>query len=308
MMVRCATILIGIVCSLAGGTALQASVGPCEAIAFKVRKAARLEARADFWLAIAADLNSCEGGPSDGFWEAFDQLQEELEEAQDQFEARLDLCDVLGSDEYCPDLDVPFSATVMNGFMPLIPGRTLVYQGLNDEGELEEIRVTALDETIEIAGITCREVRDTVTIDDEVIEDTFDWFAEAPDGSVWYLGEISLNYEDGFLESLEGSWRTDHEGALPGIVMPGTPVAGDVFRAEYLVNEAEDIVEVIALDQTVTIGLGTYTGCLQMQDTTPLSPGEIEWKYYAPGIGMILEVKPDTGETVELVEIIEPTP
>ncbi|MEZ5565869.1 MAG: hypothetical protein R3F24_10280 [Gammaproteobacteria bacterium] len=39
-------------------------------------------------------------------------------------------------------------------------------------------------------------------------------------------------------------------------------------------------------------------------DYTPLEPGQVENKYYAPGIGVILETKPGTDERLELVEII----
>lgn len=296
---------IGVVIMLSAASLPHASAGPCEQSARKVRKSGRLEARASFWLAIAEDLNSCDCGPSDAFWEALETFHDDMDEVQAQYQARLDVCDLLGSDPYCPDLDCAFSANVTNEFMPLIPGRTLVYQGLTEEGDLEEIRVTTLDDTIEIAGITCRKVRDVVTIDGEIVEDTEDWFAQDAFGNVWYLGEIALNYEDGFLADLDGSWRTDLNGAKPGIVMPANPVVGDAYRAEFLIAEAEDIVEMLALDQTVVIDLGTYCGCLQTLDTTPLSPGEIEWKFYAPGIGMIQEIKPETGETFTLVEIID---
>ena len=42
--------------------------------------------------------------------------------------------------------------------------------------------------------------------------------------------------------------------------------------------------------------------CLVTLDYTPLEPGGLENKYYAPGIGMIVETKPDTTERVELIE------
>jgi hypothetical protein len=38
-------------------------------------------------------------------------------------------------------------------------------------------------------------------------------------------------------------------------------------------------------------------------DFTPLEPEVFEYKYYAPGVGLILEVDPETGERVELVEM-----
>ncbi len=46
--------------------------------------------------------------------------------------------------------------------------------------------------------------------------------------------------------------------------------------------------------------------CLVTRDFTPLEPGVDEYKYYAPGIGPILEVDQETGARLELVEIISP--
>jgi hypothetical protein len=37
------------------------------------------------------------------------------------------------------------------------------------------------------------------------------------------------------------------------------------------------------------------------KDYTPLEPGVFERKYYAPSIGRFLEVKPDEGKVVQLV-------
>ncbi len=70
-------------------------------------------------------------------------------------------------------------------------------------------------------------VRDTVTVDGAVVEDTYDWYAQDTDGNVWYLGEDVKDYEDGKVVSTEGSWEAGVDGALPGIVMPGHATAGD---------------------------------------------------------------------------------
>jgi hypothetical protein len=43
--------------------------------------------------------------------------------------------------------------------------------------------------------------------------------------------------------------------------------------------------------------------CLITRDFTPIQPGANEHKYYQPGVGLILELDPETGGRVELVEI-----
>jgi len=43
--------------------------------------------------------------------------------------------------------------------------------------------------------------------------------------------------------------------------------------------------------------------CISTKDFTPLDPGVIEFKHYAPRVGLILEVNPEAGERVELVSV-----
>jgi hypothetical protein len=42
---------------------------------------------------------------------------------------------------------------------------------------------------------------------------------------------------------------------------------------------------------------------VQTLDFSPLEPDAIEHKFYAPDVGLILEVDPETGERLELVSI-----
>ena len=60
-------------------------------------------------------------------------------------------------------------------------------------------------------------------------------------------------------------------------------------------------------EASVTVPYGTFaTDVLQTRDWTPIEPEVLEYKYYAPGIGVVLEVDPESGERVELVEMTAP--
>jgi len=204
--------------------------------------------------------------------------------------------------EYAPSIDpADFVDAVDNPYFPLAPGSRWVYEG-QSEGTAERIEVEVLDERRTIMGISAVVVRDRVYVDDELAEDTSDWYAQDADGNVWYLGEATTSFEDG-TTSDAGSWEYGVDGALPGIVMPATPTVGDAYRQEYYAGEAEDMGEVIAVGETVTIGLGEYTDVVVTEDWTPLEPDVIENKAYAPGVGVIHEEDVAGGdETVELVE------
>ena len=107
-------------------------------------------------------------------------------------------------------------------------------------------------------GISATVVRDTVYVDGELVEDTYDWFAQDNDGNVWYLGEDTHEYEDGVAVNAEGAWEAGVDGALPGIVMPADPAVGDAYRQEYYAGEAEDMGEVLEVGVARSIALGDY--------------------------------------------------
>ena len=48
-------------------------------------------------------------------------------------------------------------------------------------------------------------------------------------------------------------------------------------------------------------GFDCEGACLQTLEFTPVEPDVAEYKYYLPGVGLIAEVDPETGDRVELV-------
>lgn len=208
--------------------------------------------------------------------------------------------------EYSVSLNpADFVAVIDNPMLPLLVGSRWVYEGVED-GEVERVEVVVLPETREVMGIVATVVRDTVSVDGEVIEDTWDWFAQDVEGNVWYLGEDSKEYESGELVSLAGSWEAGVDGALPGIVMEATPAVGDAYRQEFYEGEAEDIAEVVRLGESATVPYGAYDDLVVISEWNPLEPDVVEEKYYAPGVGTILEVVVEGGSG--RVELIEFTP
>jgi hypothetical protein len=208
------------------------------------------------------------------------------------------------SEIYNPEIDPrEFVDRVDNLYYPLIPGTKYVYEGQTEEG-LERIEVEILSETRIVMGIAATILRDRVYLEGELIEDTFDWFAQDKDGNVWYLGEEVSNYEGGVLIDHAGSWEAGMDGALPGIVMYADPSdhLGETYRQEYYLGEAEDMAELISASESVTVPFGSFDNVVQTRDFTPLEPGLEEHKYYAAGIGLIKEVNPDTGEEIVLIE------
>jgi len=270
------------------------------------------EAADDFLTAVAkAEMITDASDRREARKEAIEEYRETVELAREQYHARMDLSEVLDEWRYDPEIDPDNFLTPAeiaanpNPWCPLVPGTTLRYEAETEDGK-ETITVTVTEDTREILGVTCIVVRDVVRLEGELIEDTHDWYAQDRDGNVWYFGEIAVNYEDGEISDVEGSWESGEDGAKPGILIKANPEAGDAHRQEMLLGEAEDAAEVVALDQTVTVPAGTFNGCVQAGEFTPIEPDAYEYKYSAPGVGTVLEVDTESGERVELVAIERP--
>ena len=166
----------------------------------------------------------------------------------------------------------------------------------------ERIVVEVTDETREVMGVTTVVVRDTVTLDGSVIEDTFDWYAQHRDGTVWYFGEETKEYEDGVVTTTAGSWEAGVDGALPGVVMPADPKVGQSYRQEFYEGEAEDEAKVLAVDGRARVPAGSFDHLVVTRDFTSLDPGAVERKYYARGVGFVLEHGRRRADRVVLVE------
>ena len=122
---------------------------------------------------------------------------------------------VTAQDPYAPVLDpANFVQGIAHPYFSLTPGTTFIYEG-EIEDSTERIEVSVLHETKQILRITCTVVQDTVWVDGELVEGTFDWFAQDRDGNVWYMGEDSKEYEDGVVVSTAGSWEAGVDGAQP---------------------------------------------------------------------------------------------
>lgn len=167
---------------------------------------------------------------------------------------------------------------------------------------VENIMIERRSETKEVMGITTVIQHDVVKVDGVIVEDTDDWLAQDDSGNLWYMGELSKSYDEmGNFLGTEGSWEAGVDGALPGYWLPADPFVGQFYYQEFYAGEAEDYAEVIAVDETVTIEMGTYENVLVTRDVNPFEPNVYELKYYAPGTGLIMEEAYEDGELVEVV-------
>jgi hypothetical protein len=180
-----------------------------------------------------------------------------------------------------------FTADIDNPYWPMARGNRWVTRS---EDERVVVEVTKGKKRVD--GIDAVVVRDTVTDNNgELVEVTDDWYAQDADGNIWYLGEDVKNYRDGKVVSTDGSWQHGVDGAQAGIAIPAKPRTGLKYRQEYYEGEAEDTAEVLSVTERVRVPAGTFENSLKTSDTTPLEPEVEEHKYYAKGVGPVLNEK-----------------
>ena len=276
----------------------------CQATSQAARRSCETGASSDFALALGNCANVTDPSERKACQQqAVADRKAAQQLCEDQFVAHQELCKRLGDAPYDPAIDpANFGGAIDNPYYPLIPGRTLIYEAKTADG-LKQNLVAATHNTRVILGVTCVEVHDVVFVNGARVEDTLDWFAQDKQGNVWYFGENTEEIADGLVTSVEGSFMAGVEGAKPGIIMKAHPAVGDLYRQEFVLNQGEDTEEVIALDETVRIALGTFEHCVQIRETTALEPNIIVNDFYAPGIGPVLDIEGPPNERLELVKI-----
>lgn len=182
-----------------------------------------------------------------------------------------------------------FSTTIDNPYWPMKPGTRWVYRETDPEGGELRVVVRVTNQVKRIAnGVLARVVRDTVTEDGTLVEDTWDWYAQDRAGNIWYLGEYTKEYENGKLVGTAGSFEAGVDGAQAGIAMPARPRAGMKYRQEYYAGEAEDRAEVFSLGEQVEVPTGHFRDVVMTRDLNPLKPKILEYKFFARGVGPVL--------------------
>jgi hypothetical protein len=182
-----------------------------------------------------------------------------------------------------------FSADVTNPWFPLRPGSVYHYRGVKD-GEPSRDVVVVTHRTRTIDGAPCVSVSDRLYLNGRLEERTTDWYSQDARGNVWYFGEDTAELDpNGKVKDTSGSWAAGADGAKPGIFMYAEVETGQSARQEYLKGEAEDHFQVVSLDEPVTVPFRSFRHTLLTKEWTPLEPGVLDHKYYARGIGTVLE-------------------
>jgi hypothetical protein len=203
---------------------------------------------------------------------------------------------------------------VDNKWMPLTPGKRLVYEGSTVEGRRRiphQVIYTVTDLVKVINGIPCAVVHDVDISDGNIQELELTFFAQDDEGNVWHLGQIREAYEE---EDYIGTqaWMVGHlEGAKAGIMMLANPREGTPSYSEGFAPPPynwDDRGRVRKLGERTTTPAGTFDNLLVIEETSDREPGAFQLKYCAQGVGTVRvgwAGNDRTKETLQLVRHVQ---
>lgn len=173
--------------------------------------------------------------------------------------------------------------TGRNEYFILEPGYQLVLEG----GD-ERLEITVLAETKMVNGVATRVVEERESKKGRIAEVSRNYFAICEQTKdVFYFGEDVDIYENGKVVKHDGAWLAGANGNRPGLIMPGAPKVGMRYYQEIAPGIAMDRAEIMSLTDTCKTPAGTFSGCMRVKETSALEFFASEFKYHAPGIGLV---------------------
>ena len=180
-----------------------------------------------------------------------------------------------------------FATSEENKYFVLKPSYQLVFEGIEGK-DTTRLTITVLNETQKVGDIETRVVEEKESVNGRIAEISRNYYAFCTQtNTVFYFGEDVDMYKDGKVSSHSGAWRAGYDGAKAGVMMPGIVLLGSRYYQEIAPNVAMDRAEIVSTGETVETPAGKFSNCLKVEETTPLEPRSKEYKWYAPGVGLV---------------------
>lgn len=182
-----------------------------------------------------------------------------------------------------------FTSIGKNDYFILEPGYQHAYEGTED-GMPAKLIITVLEKTKKIDGVETRIIEERESAGGKLTEVSRNYYAvDKTNNNVYYFGEEVDIYKNGKVVDHEGAWQSGKDGAHYGLFMPAKPEVGQKYYQELAPEKAMDRFEVKSVSEQMKVPAGEFTGCLKTEETSPLEPKVTEAKYYAPGVGLIID-------------------
>ena len=178
-----------------------------------------------------------------------------------------------------------------NKYHPLTPGMQWTRAGTTEVGsrKVPHQVITIMTDVVRIIdGVPAIAMLDQSTDSGKTSQVGFDYLAIDKDSNVWILGGYTENYEGGQYTNVESSWLGEADGGKVGILMPGNVTQNTPrWFIGGRIGEDPSVGEPVAVGQDITVKFGTFHDVLAVREGGSKAVDN-EIKYYAPGVGVIL--------------------
>jgi hypothetical protein len=185
------------------------------------------------------------------------------------------------------------SIDITNKFLPVAPGSTFTLTGTANRGgggNAHQVIFTVTEVTKMVNGVRTVVLWDRDIQEGVLVEEELAFWAQDDSGNVWLLGEYPEEHE-GKKVSAPSAWLAGVNQSAAGILMRRDPQLntttykqGDAPSVEFL-----DLAKVFAVNQHLTVPVGTFDGVLVIDEWDPNNQPQDghQFKYHAPGVGIV---------------------
>ena len=170
-------------------------------------------------------------------------------------------------------------------FFPETVGHQLVLEG-EEDGEDVRVQITVLRFFQEVGRPSTRVIEEREWVNGALREVSWNYYAQASDGSVCYFGEdVDIYAESGAISHVGAwcSWLSNQAG----IFLPAELAVGTRFQMEVAPGIAIDEGRIVG-SGPVTVPYGRFTETLRVRESNPLD-GDVGFKVYARGVGLVVD-------------------
>ncbi len=199
-----------------------------------------------------------------------------------------------------------------NRWLPLRPGTQWVREGLTSVGTRRvphRVVSTVTDVQKRVDGVGTVSVLDQDFDGGQLAQESLDYFAPDKQGDVWYLGSYTEEYQGGRFVNATDAWLAGVKGAAPGVAMWANPRVG---TPPYSISRppggssAADVAQVVETGKSQCVPYKCYKRVTVVREGKANAPDN-EFKYYAPGVGQILNTPRSASQHRDVEKLINLT-
>lgn len=197
-----------------------------------------------------------------------------------------------------------------NRWLPLRPGTQWVREGTTLVGHRpvpHRVISTVTSVSRRIDGVVTVAVLDQDIDAGQTTQESLDYLAQNRQGDIWFLGSYTEGYENGRFSNIADAWLSGSHGGRPGLLMPATPtLRTPPWTIAQPPGADPDVAQVVNTGLSQCVPFHCFTRVLVVREGKASAPDN-EFKYYAAGVGEILNTPKSASQHKDVERLVNLT-